>query len=154
MTIVNLEPKAQKTKSRRNKAVSDEKAPLLPKTHEADSSGFDDFNGASFSGAVFNLSTTVIGAGIMGLPACVKKLGMVPGLLAIALIALLTEKSIGFMIRISREGNLSSYANLVGDTFGKFGKALVQICVVINNIGMLIIYMIIIGKDYTLKINT
>ncbi|WVZ13648.1 hypothetical protein V8G54_011214 [Vigna mungo] len=145
MTIVNLEPRAKKTKSRKNKAVADEKSPLIPKTLEADSSGFDDFNGASFSGAVFNLSTTIIGAGIMGLPACVKKLGMIPGLLSIILIALLTEKSIGFMIRISRAGNLSSYATLVGDTFGKFGKALVQICVIVNNIGMLIIYMIIIG---------
>ncbi|XP_014522889.1 amino acid transporter AVT6B [Vigna radiata var. radiata] len=145
MTIVNLEPRAKKTKSKKNKAVVDEKAPLIPKTLEADSSGFDDFNGASFSGAVFNLSTTIIGAGIMGLPACVKKLGMIPGLLSIILIALLTEKSIGFMIRISRAGSLSSYATLVGDTFGKFGKALVQICVIVNNIGMLIIYMIIIG---------
>jgi len=154
MTIVNLEPKAKKAKPRKNKAFADEKAPLIPKTREADSSGFDDFNGASFSGAVFNLSTTIIGAGIMGLPACVKKLGMVPGLLAIILIALLTEKSIGFMLRISRAGNLCSYANLVGDTFGKFGRALVQICIIVNNIGMLIIYMIIIGKDFILKINT
>ena len=77
-----------------------------------------------------------------------------PGLLAIILTALLTEKSIGFMIRNSRAGNLSSYGNLVGDSFGKFGKALVQICVIINNIGMLIIYMIIIGIDYVLKPNT
>ncbi|KAH1215582.1 Amino acid transporter AVT6B [Glycine max] len=142
---MNLEYKAKNTKSRKNKLVVDEKAPLIPKTHDADAEGFDEFNGASFSGAVFNLSTTAIGAGIMGLPACVKKLGMVPGLLAIILTALLTEKSIGFMIRNSRAGNLSSYGNLVGDSFGKFGKALVQICVIINNIGMLIIYMIIIG---------
>jgi len=153
MTIVNLEPRVKKTKSRKNKAVVDEKSPLIPKTLEAGSSGFDDFNGASFSGAVFNLSTTIIGAGIMGLPACVKKLGMIPGLLSIILIAFLTENSIGFMMRISRAGNLSSYATLVGDTFGKFGKALVQICVIVNNIGMLIIYMIIIGNDY-IKIKT
>ncbi|KAK7381184.1 hypothetical protein VNO78_33714 [Psophocarpus tetragonolobus] len=142
MTIGALEHKA---KSRKNKIVGDEKVPLIPKTYEADAEGFDEFNGASFSGAVFNLSTTIIGAGIMGLPACVKKLGMVPGLLAIILIAMLTERSIGFMIRISRAGNLSSYGNLVGDAFGKYGKALVQICVIINNTGMLIIYMIIIG---------
>ncbi|RDX71847.1 Amino acid transporter AVT6A, partial [Mucuna pruriens] len=146
MTIGSFEAKPKKSKSRRNnKVVVDEKAPLIPKTHESDAAGFDDFNGASFSGAVFNLSTTIIGAGIMALPATVKKLGMVPGLLAIILTALLTEKSIGFMLRISRAGDLSSYGNLVGDAFGKFGKALVQICVVVNNVGMLIIYMIIIG---------
>ncbi|XP_020234249.1 amino acid transporter AVT6A isoform X2 [Cajanus cajan] len=141
----NLAPKEEEQKSRRNKRVVDENAPLIPKFQESDGAGFDEFNGASFSGAVFNLSTTIIGAGIMGLPACVKKLGMVPGLLAIILAAFMTEKSIEFMIRISRAGNLSSYGTLMGDAFGKYGKALVQICIVVNNIGVLIIYMIIIG---------
>lgn len=153
MTIGSLE---RKTKSRKNKEVVDEKEPLIPKTHktESDFEGFDEFNGASFSGAVFNLSTTIIGAGIMALPATVKKLGMVPGLLAIVLTALLAEKSMGFMIRVSQAGNHTSYGTLVGDSFGKFGKALVQICVIINNIGMLIIYMIIIGRNYILKLST
>jgi sodium-coupled neutral amino acid transporter 2 len=126
--------------------VVDENAPLVPKSQETDTE-LNEFNGASFTGAVFNLSTTVIGAGIMGLPACVKKLGMVPGLLAIILTALLTEKAIEFMIRFSRAGNISSYGSLMGDAFGKYGKALVEICVVINNTGILIVYMIIIGED-------
>jgi len=141
-------PEAEEQKSRRNKRVVDENAPLIPKVQGSDAEGFDEFNGASFYGAVFNLSTTIIGAGIMGLPACVKKLGMVPGLLAIILTGFLTEKSIEFMIRNSRAGNLSSYGSLMGDTFGKYGKALVQICVIVNNIGVLIIYTIIIGKDF------
>lgn len=132
---------------RKNKATVDENAPLLPKTQESVAK-FDDFNGASFSSAVFNLSTTIIGAGIMSLPACVKKLGMVPGLIAIILSSLFTEKSIDFMIRFSRAGNVSSYGSLMGDSFGKYGKALVQMCITINNIGFLIIYMIIIGKEH------
>jgi sodium-coupled neutral amino acid transporter 2 len=33
----------------------------------------------------------------------------------------------------------------MGDSFGKYGKALAQICVIVNNIGVLIVYMIIIG---------
>ncbi|CAK8533338.1 unnamed protein product [Lathyrus sativus] len=122
----------------------DENAPLLPKTQESDVK-LDDFSGASFSSAVFNLSTTIIGAGIMSLPACVKKLGMVPGLIAIILSSLYTEKSIDFIIRFSRAGNVSSYGSLMGDSFGKYGKALVQMCITVNNIGFLIIYMIIIG---------
>ncbi|KAL9323598.1 hypothetical protein ACSQ67_008455 [Phaseolus vulgaris] len=141
----SVAPEAEEQKSRRNKRVVDENAPLIPKVQGSDAEGFDEFNGASFCGAVFNLSTTIIGAGIMGLPACVKKLGMVPGLLAIILTGLLTEKSIEFMIRNSRAGNLSSYGSLMGDAFGKYGKALVQICVIVNNIGVLIVYMIIIG---------
>ncbi|KAI5442681.1 amino acid transporter AVT6A [Lathyrus oleraceus] len=129
---------------RKNKAMIDENAPLLPKTQESVAK-FDDFNGASFSSAVFNLSTTIIGAGIMSLPACVKKLGMIPGLTAVILSSLFTEKSIDFMIRFSRAGNVSSYGSLMGDSFGKYGKALVQMCITVNNIGFMIIYMIIIG---------
>ncbi|KAF1863000.1 hypothetical protein Lal_00018844 [Lupinus albus] len=144
MTIGNLAPKSEKKRSRKNKAIVDENAPLLPKAHESDA-GFDDFNGASFSGAVFNLSTTIIGAGIMALPATLRELGMVPGLIAIIFMALLTEKSIEFLIRFTRAGKSSSYGSLMGDSFGKYGKALVQLCVIVNNIGVLIVYMIIIG---------
>ncbi|CAK8533346.1 unnamed protein product [Lathyrus sativus] len=137
MTIGNLA-------SRKNKEVVDENAPLVPNSRETDGE-LHEFNGASFSGAVFNLSTTVIGAGIMGLPACVKKLGLVPGLVAIILTALLTEKSIEFIIRFSRAGNFSAYGSLMGDAFGKYGKAFAEICVVVNNMGILTVYMIIIG---------
>jgi len=156
MRNASAAPEAVEKKPRRNKRVVDENVPLLPKVQASDddddddASGFEEFNGASFCGAVFNLSTTIIGAGIMGLPACVKKLGMVPGLLAIILTGFLTEKSIEFMIRISRVGNVSSYGSLMRDAFGKSGKALVEICVIVNSIGVLIIYMIILGKDFGL----
>lgn len=145
MTIVSHAPKADKKKSRKSKAVVNENAPLLPKSHGEDA-GFDDFDGASFSGAVFNLSTTIIGAGIMALPATLRELGMVTGLVAIIFMAFLTEKSIEFLIRFTRAGKVSSYGGLMGDAFGKYGKALVQICISLNNVGMLIVYMIIIGK--------
>ncbi|CAK8533341.1 unnamed protein product [Lathyrus sativus] len=126
---------------RKNKTIVEENTPLLPETQESDVG----FHGASFSSSVFNLSTTIIGAGIMGLPACVKKLGMVPGLIAIILTPLLTKKSIDFLIKFSRAGNISSYGSLMDDSFGKYGKALVQMCITVNNIGCLIVYMIIIG---------
>ncbi|KAE9615719.1 hypothetical protein Lal_00017285 [Lupinus albus] len=144
MTIGSFAPKSEKKRSRKNKAVIDENAPLLPKSHESDAE-FDDFNGASFSGAVFNLSTTIIGAGIMALPATFKQLGMVPGLVAIIFMAFLTEKSIEFLIRFTRAGKSTSYGSLMGDSFGKYGKALVQVCVIVSNTGVLIVYMIIIG---------
>ncbi|KAL0668218.1 hypothetical protein Bca4012_030922 [Brassica carinata] len=45
---------------------SDVVAPLLPKS-QGDEVAYDEFNGAWFSGAVFNLSTTIIGAGLVRL---------------------------------------------------------------------------------------
>ncbi|KAJ9674157.1 hypothetical protein PVL29_023608 [Vitis rotundifolia] len=121
------------------------RSPLLPQKYD-DADSFEvGFSGASFSGAVFNLSTTVVGAGIMALPATIKQLGMIPGLIMILLGALLTESSIEMILRFSRASKSFSYSGVVGDAFGGVGRTVLQICVVVNNMGMLIVYMIIIG---------
>ncbi|RVX06474.1 Amino acid transporter AVT6A [Vitis vinifera] len=143
MTIESIAP--VKEKSRKNKrVVVDEKAPLLPSKHEEEG-GFEEFNGASFTGAVFNLSTTIVGAGIMALPATMKVMGLGVGIAMIIFMAFLTEASIEMLLRFSRAGKSSSYGGLMGDAFGKYGKMLLQISVMVNNIGVLIVYMIIIG---------
>lgn len=128
------------------------RAPLLPRLgggHEgAEAAADGGFDGASFTGAVFNLSTTVVGAGIMALPAAVKVLGLVPGLAMIVLGAFLTEASIDMILRAGRPPSgprATSYAAVVGDAFGSTCRALLQTCVVVNNLGMLVVYMIIIG---------
>ncbi|KAK9946343.1 hypothetical protein M0R45_011812 [Rubus argutus] len=118
------------------------KAPLLPQKRDDNEAGFD---GASFSGAVFNLSTTIVGAGIMALPAAVKQLGLIPGLIMIVLGAVLTESSIDMILRFTRASKTASYSGLVGDSFGGPSRNLLQVCVVVNNLGMLVVYMIIIG---------
>lgn len=146
MTIESIKPTSTREKKSRKskKAIVDEKSPLLPTKHGEES--FDEFNGASFSGAVFNLSTTVIGAGIMALPATMKVLGLILGIVAIVFMAFLTEASIEFLLRFSRTAKSVSYGGLMGDAFGKYGRMAIQLCVLINNIGVLIVYMIIIGK--------
>ena len=56
--------------------LSDRKSRRSPKTyHQNLISDAAIQCGSSFSGAVFNLSTTIVGAGIMALPAAVKQLG-------------------------------------------------------------------------------
>jgi sodium-coupled neutral amino acid transporter 2 len=115
----------------------------LPKRQE--DVGFDEFNGASFTGAVFNLSTTIVGAGIMALPATMKVLGLVLGVSLIIFMAFLAEASIEMLLRFSRAGKCASYGGLMGDAFGKTGRIMLQVAVLINNVGVLIVYMIIIG---------
>ncbi|XVF20879.1 hypothetical protein REPUB_Repub12eG0041300 [Reevesia pubescens] len=143
MTIGDITPKKER-KSRKSKHVVDEKAPLLPKRQDEDG-GYDEFNGASFTGAVFNLSTTIVGAGIMALPATMKVMGLILGVAMIIFMAFLTDASIEFLLRFSRAGKTTSYGGLMGDAFGKYGRIFLQICVLVNNIGVLIVYMIIIG---------
>ncbi|BFG22937.1 hypothetical protein CerSpe_092120 [Prunus speciosa] len=101
--------------------------------------------GASFSGAVFNISTTMIGAGIMSIPATIKVLGIVPGFILILLVALVVEVTVEFLLRYTNSGESSTYSGMVGESFGPWGSIAVQICVIITNLGCLIIYFIIIG---------
>ncbi|KAE8057006.1 hypothetical protein FH972_013728 [Carpinus fangiana] len=115
---------------------------LLPQKHDDREVGF---GCASYSGAVFNLSSTIVGAGIMALPAAVKQLGLMPGLIMIVLGAVLTESSIDMILRFSRASKSASYSGVVGDAFGGAGRTLLQVCIVVNNLGMLVVYMIIIG---------
>lgn len=138
MTITSLAPAEKK-----GKQIVDERSPLLPK--QSSDTGFDEFNGASFAGGVFNLSTTIVGSGIMALPATMKVMGLVPGILMIVFVAFLTEASIEMLIRFSRAGKTVSYGELMGDAFGRPGRLLLLLCIVINNFGVAIVYMIIIG---------
>ncbi|XP_024963140.1 amino acid transporter AVT6A-like [Cynara cardunculus var. scolymus] len=120
--------------------------PLLPHNlHNTGQSPESTFSGASFSGAVFNLSTTIVGAGIMALPATLKQLGVIPGLIVILLVGILTESSIDMILRFSRASKSNSYSGLVGDAFGGAGRTLLQVGIVVNNAGLLVVYMIIIG---------
>ncbi|KAL2650055.1 hypothetical protein R1flu_018183 [Riccia fluitans] len=125
---------------------ADQRTPLLPSkkqdlTVEAD----DGYHQASFSSAVFNLSTTTVGAGIMALPATMTVLGLPLGILAIIVSGLLTERSLDFLIRFSKPIKARSYGGLMADSFGKIGRIMTQLCIIVNNIGVQIVYLIIIG---------
>ena len=59
--------------------------PLLPKQEPSSE------NHESTSGVVFNVSTSIIGAGIMSMPAAFKVLGVIPALLIITVVAWLSH---------------------------------------------------------------
>ncbi|XP_020208645.1 amino acid transporter AVT6A [Cajanus cajan] len=111
---------------------------------EASASGKSNAN-ASLSGSVFNLSTTIIGAGIMALPAAMKVVGVAAGVGGVVLLAVLTQASLETLLRFSRVAKASSYAQLMGSTFGTCGTLLFHFSVLINNTGILVVYVIIIG---------
>ncbi|XP_050221898.1 amino acid transporter AVT6A-like [Mercurialis annua] len=119
----------------------DQESPLLPKTRE----NVQEINGASFLGAVFNLSTTIIGAGVMALPAIMKVLGLGLGIGMIVLVAVLTEFSLEILLRFSKAAKEESYGGVMGDAFGVSGRRVLQGFVMLNILGVLIVYTIIIG---------
>ncbi|XP_027333080.1 amino acid transporter AVT6C-like [Abrus precatorius] len=119
-------------------------APLLAPDCEYSPEDPSPQNG-SISGAVFNISTTMVGAGIMSVPATMKVLGIVPGLVVIVLVALVTDVTVEFMLRYTSCGKSTTYASMVGESFGSAGSFAVKICVIITTLGILIIYFIILG---------
>ncbi|KAL4556948.1 hypothetical protein LXL04_035117 [Taraxacum kok-saghyz] len=117
---------------------------LLPKSQrpENETSG-----SSSISGAVFNVSSSMVGAGIMSVPATVKVLGIIPGFAMILIMAFVVELTVEFLLRYTNyTGEANSYGGVMAESFGKFGSVSLQICVMITNLGALIIYLIIIGK--------
>ncbi|KAJ6325015.1 hypothetical protein OIU76_012158 [Salix suchowensis] len=112
--------------------------PLLPEKKQGEKR-------ASVHGAVFNVSTSIIGAGIMSIPATLKVLGVIPALVLTMIIAWLVDISVEFLLRYTQSGESTTYAGVMREVFGRVGSMSVQICVIITNLGCLIIYLIIIG---------
>ncbi|XP_050383209.1 amino acid transporter AVT6B-like [Argentina anserina] len=125
---------------------SDERAPLLRKTQPEgeDVVRTENYSGASYYGSVFNLTCTIVGSGIMSLPATLKLLGLIPGIVLIILVSFIIEASVELLLRFSKEGSAVSYGDVMAHAYGWIGKTVLQITIVIYSIGTLIVYMIII----------
>lgn len=116
--------------------------PLLPE-YAAESGGG---GGASVSGAVFNVSTSIVGAGIMSIPAAMRVLGVGPALALIAAVAFLSDASVEFLMRYTGwSSGAPSYAGLMGEAFGRAGAAVLNLCIAVTTAGTLIVFLIIIG---------
>ncbi|KAL6335822.1 hypothetical protein AAG906_040537 [Vitis piasezkii] len=93
----------------------------------------------------FNLTTSIIGAGIMALPATMKVLGVVLGFVLIVLMGILSEISVELLLRFSVLNKASSYGEVVQCALGRSARILSEICIIVNNAGVLVVYLIIIG---------
>ncbi|OWM69602.1 amino acid transporter AVT6E isoform X1 [Punica granatum] len=102
-------------------------------------------SGSGISGAVFNLTTSIIGAGIMALPATMKVLGLVLGFVMIILMGIISEISVEMLVRFSVFCKAESYGELVQRAMGKPAKVMSEICIIVNNGGVMVVYLIIMG---------
>ncbi|EOA34347.1 hypothetical protein CARUB_v10021871mg [Capsella rubella] len=101
--------------------------------------------GSGIYGAVFNLTTSIIGAGIMALPATMKVLGLVLGFVLIIIMAILSEISVELLVRFSVIHKSRSYGEVVQCALGKTARVFSEICIIVNNGGVLVVYLIIMG---------
>lgn len=104
-------------------------------------------------GAVFNLTTTVIGAGIMALPATMKVLGLFVGVIMIFLMGILSEISVELLVRFTVQCKALSYGEVVQHAFGRPARILSEICIILNNAGVLVVYLIIMGDVMSGSLN-
>ncbi|CAI8586373.1 unnamed protein product [Vicia faba] len=125
-------------------SISEFATTLLPRSTENPQQDPIPQNG-SISGAVFNISTTMVGAGIMAIPATMKVLGIIPGLIVIVFVAVITDLTVEFMLRCTTSGKAVTYAGMVGESFGWRGSLAVKLCVITTNLGVLIVFFIILG---------
>lgn len=102
-------------------------------------------SGGGVPGAVFNLATSIIGAGIMALPATMKVLGLGLGFILIIVMGVLSEISVELLVRFSVHCKANSYGEVVQTALGKPARIVSEICIIINNAGVLVVYLIIMG---------
>lgn len=102
-------------------------------------------SGSGVPGAVFNLATSIIGAGIMALPATMKVLGIGLGFVSIILMGIISEISIEMLVRFSVLCKSASYGEIVESALGRPLRIVSEICIIVNNAGVLVVYLIIIG---------
>ncbi|CAI5505186.1 unnamed protein product [Closterium sp. Naga37s-1] len=103
------------------------------------------FAGATVSSGIFNLSTSIIGAGIMGLPATLNVLGLPLGVLLLVAMGLLTELSIEVLVNASAVRRIWTYSGLVVEDCGQRSRLVLDLAVLVNNVGMCTVYLIIVG---------
>ncbi|XP_058787638.1 amino acid transporter AVT6D-like [Vicia villosa] len=99
----------------------------------------------SIPGAVFNVATSIIGAGIMSIPAVLKVLGVFPSFALFLIVAVLAEVSVEFLLRFTHAGETTTYAGVMKEAFGSAGALTAKVFIIINNLGVLILFLIIIG---------
>ncbi|KAJ8436001.1 hypothetical protein Cgig2_007659 [Carnegiea gigantea] len=102
MTLIDIESNIP---SGPGKEQGQERLPLL-QDHHVMMMGKE--STASYLSGVFNLSCTIIGAGIMSLPFAMKVLGVIPGVLLVLISGFLTKYSIEILLRFSENADVIS----------------------------------------------
>ena len=101
--------------------------------------------GMSHPVATLNLASAICGAGIMALPNAFRVLGLAGGALALIVMSAVTHTTVGFLTRGTRDSGATTYAALVGHHLGPAWRRAVQIAIVLNNFGVMVVYQIIFG---------
>ena len=119
-----------------------EDEPLLPGT-QAEAGRKE--SGLTLVGAAGALANTIFGAGVMALPFCFKELGIGLGTLCLALAMVVTATAGKDLVWSANFLHIHSYGELVQEVMGTFAKRIFDLSMLLNNGGLLVVYLRILG---------
>ncbi|XP_041928699.1 probable sodium-coupled neutral amino acid transporter 6 [Alosa sapidissima] len=108
---------------------------------------------ASLKSSVFNLINAIMGSGILGLSFAMASTGIVGFSILLLVVASLAAYSIHLLLTLCDQTGVSSYEDLGGRAFGRFGKILVACAILIQNIGAMSSYMFILKSEFPAAIS-
>ncbi|XP_030340499.1 probable sodium-coupled neutral amino acid transporter 6 isoform X5 [Strigops habroptila] len=120
-----------------------ESAPLLPPGSVRDSQS----HGSSFGFSVLNLMNAIIGSGILGLSYSMANTGIVGFSILLLIVASLASYSVFLLLSMCTQTAVTSYEDLGLFAFGSPGKVLVAITIIIQNIGAMSSYLLIVKSE-------
>nr|XP_030711020.1 probable sodium-coupled neutral amino acid transporter 6 isoform X2 [Globicephala melas] len=140
--IVDAEPGWFVSARQPEEAEAEELSPLL--SNELHRQGSP---GVSFGFSVFNLMNAIIGSGILGLAYVMAHTGILGFSFLLLIVALLASYSVHLLLSLCIQTAVTSYEDLGLFAFGLPGKMVVAGTIIIQNIGAMSSYLLIIKTE-------
>ncbi|XP_072193782.1 solute carrier family 38 member 6 isoform X2 [Excalfactoria chinensis] len=118
-------------------------APLLPGASGTGSAQ----RGSSFGLSVFNLMNAIMGSGILGLSYAMASTGLLGFSILLLMVASLASYSVFLLLSMCTQTAVTSYEDLGLFAFGSAGKVLVATTIIIQNIGAMSSYLLIVKSE-------
>lgn len=140
--LANVEPGWYVSAQRPDEAEAEELSPLL--SNELHRQGSP---GVSFGFSVFNLMNAIMGSGILGLAYVMAHTGILGFSFLLLIVALLASFSVYLLLSMCIQTAVTSYEDLGLFAFGLPGKVVVAGTIIIQNIGAMSSYLLIIKTE-------
>ncbi|NXS63585.1 S38A6 protein, partial [Brachypteracias leptosomus] len=121
-----------------------ESAPLLPPPGSVRNAPS---RGSSFGLSVFNLMNAIMGSGILGLSYAMAHTGVMGFSILLLIVASLASYSVFLLLSMCTQTAVTSYEDLGLFAFGSTGKVLVATTIIIQNIGAMSSYLLIVKAE-------
>ncbi len=93
--------------------------------------------------AIFNLSATIVGGGVLSLPLAFSKCGVILGTLLMIIAAIVTERSLYLLCLCARISGATSYGEVGKAAFGKYMEYFISLLLWIFLMFVLVAYMVL-----------